>query len=126
MTGKKINFEELFESQRRNQLNLLKSGLYQGFSSDEEIELPKDDVRLYSYHMLQLMSEVGEILSADKRWKNIRKDSNDKDNKKEEIADCFIVLMNVAMFSGIGSEEMLEAIEEKISKVKERIERETI
>lgn len=45
-----------------------------------------------------------------------------KQEKAEEIADCFIVLMNIAMFSGFSSEELVETISKKIEVVKERIE----
>ena len=41
--------------------------------------------------------------------------------KVEGIADCFIVLMNVAMFSDISPEMLEESINEKIKIVKERI-----
>ena len=40
--------------------------------------------------------------------------------KKDEIADCFIVLMNVAAFSGLSAEDVLEAIEKKITVNNER------
>ena len=77
--------------------------------------LPEDNVNIFSQHIQQLMSEIGEILSADKRWKNFRNDKLDLENKKEEIADCFIVLMNVAIFSGFSAIEIEEMILNKIS-----------
>lgn len=113
------SFSELYEAQKVNQQKMLNKGMY-----DVKLvsELPIDNVQLASYHVLQLMSEVGEVLDADKRWKNFRNEKYDKAGKAEEIADCFIVLMNVAMFSGISSEELVEAISKKIEVVKERIE----
>ena len=78
--------------------------------------LPEDNIKGFSFHIQQLMSELGEVLSADKRWKNFRNDKLDLENKKEEIADCFIVLMNVAIFSGLSAEEVEKMILEKISK----------
>lgn len=113
------SFKELFEKQMQNQMLMLSSGMY-----DEKISLdilPKDNVKLASYHMLQLMSELGEVLDADKRWKNFRNEKYDEWAKADEIADCFIVLMNVAMFSGISAEMLYEAINEKIDIVNGRI-----
>lgn len=83
--------------------------------------LPEDNVKGFSFHMQQLMSEIGEVLSSDKRWKNYRNDKLDLENKKEEIADCFIVLMNVAIFSGLSAEELEKAIVDKIDKNEQRI-----
>ena len=84
--------------------------------------LPSDDPKLCSYHIQQLVSEIGEILDADKRWKNFRNEKYDKEAKADEIADCFIVLMNVAMFSGMSAEELYKAIDDKIEVVSKRIE----
>lgn len=78
--------------------------------------LPEDNIKGFSFHIQQLMSELGEVLSADKRWKNFRNDKLDLENKKEEIADCFIVLMNVAIFSGLTAEEVEKMILEKMNK----------
>lgn len=113
------SFSDLYEAQKTNQQKMLDKGLY-----DVKLVsgLPIDNVKLASYHALQLMSEVGEVLDADKRWKNFRNEKHDKAGKAEEIADCFIVLMNIAMFSGISSEELVETISNKIEVVKERIE----
>lgn len=98
---------------------MLSNGMYEGTHSIDA--LPKDDIGLASYHILQFMSELGEVLDADKRWKNFRNDKFDKSAKAEEIADCFIVLMNVAMFSEIGPEILYKAIDEKINIVNVRI-----
>lgn len=116
-----MQFEDLFNAQVRNQQALLDKGMYENGAT---IAVPHDDVKLCSYHVQQLMSEVGEVLEADKRWKNFRNDKYDKDCKKMELADCFIVLMNVAMFSDISADEMAEAIAAKIQVVSERIEEE--
>ena len=101
MNGKmktKPTFEELFNCQKANQNKMLQDGMYDAFKSVGTTKIPVDDIKLMSYHVQQLMSEVGEILDADKRWKNFRNQKYDKDAKLEEIADCFIVLMNVARF----------------------------
>lgn len=83
--------------------------------------LPEDNIRGCSFHVQQLMSEIGEVLSADKRWKNFRNGKYDKNNKKEEIADCFIVLMNIAIFSGLSAEELENTIINKIDENAKRL-----
>lgn len=121
MNGKKSNdFVDLFEAQKKNQIELLRSGKYKGFTDNILVE-PEDDARLCSYHIQQLISEIGEVLEADKRWKNFRNDKYDRENKEEEVADCFIVLMNIAMFSGMSGEDLFESIKNKIKIVSERI-----
>ena len=104
------DFESMFQRQKDNQQTLIDIGTYNAYKSSDIIDIPQDDVGLCSYHVQQLMSEIGELLEADKRWKNFRNKQFDKLAKKEEIADCFIVLMNIAMFSGIDGEEMQRAI----------------
>ena len=73
-------------------------------------DIPEDNIKGCNQHIQQLVSEIGEVLAADKRWKNFRNGKFDVENKKEEIADCFIVLMNVAIFSGMTAKELEEAI----------------
>lgn len=86
-------------------------------SYDFEVEnLPSDIVTGFSYHIQHLISEIGEVLTSDKRWKSIRKSKYNKEEKLEEIADCFIVLMNVGIFSGFTGEEIEDAILNKIDK----------
>jgi NTP pyrophosphatase (non-canonical NTP hydrolase) len=124
MNGKmsdNLTFEDLFDLQMHNQSLMLDKGMYKEHQSDIVPILPHDDIELSSYHIQQLVSEIGEVLSADKRWKNFRNNHYDKNEKKEEIADCFIVLMNVAMYSGISAQEMSDAIYDKMLKVKDRI-----
>lgn len=116
------DFIRLFESQKLNQVCLLNNGKYRSFTDREDAE-PVDDPKLCSYHVQQLMSEIGEVLEADKRWKNFRDDKYDKDEKAEEIADCFIVLMNIAMFSGMSASELYDTISAKIGTVSERIKK---
>lgn len=123
----KINLEEdislatLFWFQTRNQGRMLDKGMYDEFKCDSTKSVPVDDVKLMSYHIQQLMSEIGEVLDADKRWKNFRNQKYDSDSKLEEIADCFIVLMNIAMFSGFGGIQVTEAILKKLNEVSARI-----
>lgn len=124
-----MTFEELFEKQIKNQEAMFDNGSYNDFAKFEnlvdyrknQISLPFDDTKLSSYHIQQLVSEIGEVLESDKRWKNMRNSKYNREDKKLEIADCFIVLMNVAIFSGIDGEEMVNAINEKIDIVNNRI-----
>lgn len=112
-----LTFASLFNQQAKTQNVILSKGLYLGYTG----EVPMDVPTLASYHVQQLVSEIGEVLHADKRWKNFRNEGFDRTNKVEEIADCFIVLMNIAMFSGVSAEEMEQAIADKIAKVYERV-----
>ena len=123
--GKKNNspaFNDLFESQMLVQTKMLQDGMYDIYKSESTTTIPVDDVKLMSYHIQQLISEIGEVLDADKRWKNFRNQKYDKNAKLEEIADCFIVLMNIAMFSGFDGEQLFDAIKNKIMTVTERID----
>ena len=90
------------------------------YNFDKITNLPCDNIKGFSYHIQQLTSEIGEILSADKRWKNIRNNKFDVENKKEEIADCFIVLMNIAIFSNLTGKDLEKAILDKIDRNKDR------
>ena len=113
-----IAFESLYNKQVEFQKNIVKVKPY-----DFEVgNLPEDNVKGFSFHIQQLMSELGEVLSADKRWKNFRNEKYDLENKKEEIADCFIVLMNVAIFSGLSANDLEKAILSKINQNNKRIE----
>lgn len=121
MEGKTL--KELFDIQAGNQREMLKNGIYAGqVGGSMDVELPMDSTSLASYHVQQLISEVGEVLTADKRWKTHRQDNYDSQAKLEEIADCFIVMMNIAMFSGFDGDDVVEAIEAKLFEVGKRIE----
>ena len=120
--------EYVFEIQAENQREMLKKGMYHGLCSDDvektsfNVELPVDDPKLFSYHVQQLMSEIGELLDADKRWKNFRNGKYDKDSKLEEIADCFIVLVNICLFSGVSYIELINKVIDKIKEVRRRVD----
>jgi NTP pyrophosphatase (non-canonical NTP hydrolase) len=116
-----LTLQDLYDIQKTNQSKMLQDGMYDAFKSEGTTTIPVDDVKLMSYHIQQLMSEIGEVLDADKRWKNFRNQKYDENAKLEEIADCFIVMMNVAMFSGFDGSQLVEAIENKLNKVSERI-----
>lgn len=76
--------------------------------------IPEDNIEMSKYHMLALMEETGELIKSDKRWKNYRNTHFDKNNKLEELSDCFITLFNVAMYSGISAEELELALNKKM------------
>lgn len=120
--------EYVFETQAENQREMLKKGMYHGLCSDDvekssfNVELPIDDPKLFSYHVQQLMSEIGELLDADKRWKNFRNGKYDKDSKLEEIADCFIVLVNICLFSDVSHIELINKVIDKIKEVRRRVD----
>lgn len=122
-----LDFGKLFEAQVENQRLMFEDGKYDSFMSDDELDeaiessFPLDSPSLASYHVQQLVSEIGEVLEADKRWKNFRNDKYDRDAKLDELADCMIVLMNIIMFSGFTADEAYEAIKTKIQVVNERI-----
>lgn len=124
MNGKtkdKLTLQDLFNKQMANQSKMLQDGMYDIFKFESTHSIPVDDVKLMSYHIQQLMSEIGEVLDADKRWKNFRNQKYDENAKLEEIADCFIVMMNIAMFSGFDGNQLVDAIDKKLTKVSERI-----
>lgn len=113
--------EKLYNAQLLNQRLLFIKGAYDNFKQDTTKAVPCDDVSLSSYHIQWLISEIGEVLECDKRWKNYRNDKFVKDAKLEELADCFIELLNIAMFSNFSAKELSQAIENKIDIVKGRV-----
>ena len=117
-----VSFQNLFNRQKANQIRMLQAGMYDAFKSESTKTIPVDDVKLMSYHVQQLMSEIGEVLDADKRWKNFRNQKYDENAKLEEIADCFIVMMNIVMFSGFDGNQLVDAIDKKLTKISERID----
>ena len=120
--------DSLFERQGEIQREMHKQGMFAGFVSSElsdEIAmtgLPIDSPTLSSYHVQHLISEIGEVLDADKRWKNFRNEKYDKAAKVDELADCFIVLMNICMYSDINAGELELAIMNKQDTVRNRVE----
>ena len=124
-----VSFENAFSKQLRNQQALVDKHTYDDYMSsndyfeliDCDASLPHDSVQLCSYHIQQLMSEIGEVLDADKRWKNFRNEKYDPDAKLDEIADCMIVLMNIAIFSGFNATDVMSAVNTKLDVVSRRI-----
>lgn len=124
-----ISFGSAFMKQLRNQQALVDKHMYDDYMSSNDYyelvysgaSLPYDSVQLCSYHIQQLISEIGEVLDADKRWKNFRNDKYDPDAKLDEIADCMIVLMNLAIFSGFNATDVMSAVNTKLDVVSRRI-----
>lgn len=124
-----ISFGSAFTKQLRNQQALVDKHTYDDYMSsndyfeliDCDASLPYDSVQLCSYHVQQLVSEIGEVLDADKRWKNFRNEKYDPDAKLDEIADCIIVLMNIAIFSGFNATDVMSAVNAKLDVVSRRI-----
>lgn len=108
----KMTFDDLFGKQIEFQKAVCEKFGYEGKNPDC---IPCDNVDIAKYHLLALLEESGELVKSDKRWKNFRNTHYDKTNKLEELADCFITLMNVAMYSDIDSNELEKAIYKKIS-----------
>lgn len=111
------SFEDFFNDQVDFQKKLINNIGY----GVEIKKIPEDNVELSKYHMLALMEETGELVKSDKRWKNYRNTHFDKDNKLEELSDCFITLFNIAMYSGISAEELELALDKKIAENMKRI-----
>ncbi len=121
MSGKKMSksFVDFFNDQVAFQRKLINDI---GYGIDVK-KIPEDNVELSKYHMLALMEETGELVKSDKRWKNYRNTHFDKNNKLEELSDCFITLFNIAMYSGISAEELELALNEKMAENMKRIGR---
>lgn len=74
---------------------------------------PKDSVEDFHYSITALVSEIGEVLSADKRWKNARNAHYDRKEKLFELVDCMAFLINAIQYSGFTAEEFYEAFANK-------------
>ena len=84
-------------------------------------DLPKHDGQLFSTYMLGLESEVGEVLQADKTWKPFHKGDRDPQAVKQELADCFLFLINAALAQGMSAWDMLDEMRKKQVIVEERM-----
>ena len=82
---------------------------------------PSDYPDQLEYQMCAMVEELGEVLKADKRWKTHRNTAYIHDEKVDEIADVFIVAMNVAIYSGMTAEELMESVNRKIAENFERL-----
>ena len=117
-------FEIAWHRQEQNQAFMANLGMYQGFVSVPEnvyVSMPADSPTMFSYQLQGEISELGEVLEADKRWKNMRNGHYDRDQKLEELADCFIYLMNMCMWSGYSFSDIERAVAGKVQTVRDRI-----
>ena len=83
--------------------------------------LPDDSVEDFKYSVLGMISELGEVLDADRRWKNVRAKPENKAAKLEEIADVLAFFINMCLYSGYDSHDIYEAFINKTYKNFERI-----
>lgn len=83
-------------------------------------ELPADRPDLVSYHALGLFTELGEVLQADKRWKlwSEADKSNNIEEVKSEIADCWLFLINLTLVHNIDANELFDLFLNKHNKVR--------
>ena len=84
-------------------------------------ELPNDSVEDFKYSILGMISEVGEVLDADRRWKNVRAKHISDEAKLEEICDVFAFFINMCLYSGYSANDIYEAFLRKGKKNFERI-----
>jgi phosphoribosyl-ATP pyrophosphohydrolase len=81
----------------------------------------RDDQESYKYQIIAMFEELGEVVKADKRYKTHRK-SYDRVLKIYELADVYIVFMNMLIYSGISYDEFMKYLEEKMRLNFKRIE----
>lgn len=111
-------FKEFYESQMAFQELVIEK---YGYANEEITSIPCDNIYATSYHIQAMAEEFGELVKSDKRWKNLRNEHYDKENKLEELSDCFITLMNIAMFSGISADEFVDSLNKKMKENAERL-----
>ena len=99
-----LTVRELFELQQKLQNTMF------------QVETPVDSVEDFKYSMLALIGELGEVLDADRRWKNIRKGAYNREAKLDELVDCMAFLLNAILFSGYSAEELEKACKSKNEK----------
>lgn len=81
-----------------------------------KVQTPCDNVDQFHYSITALVCELGEVLQADKRWKNNGRNNHyDKEEKLEEFADCFAFLINACLYSGYTAEEVYTAFVKKFN-----------
>lgn len=104
----KLTVRKLFELQQNLQFAMFKT------------ETPVDSVEDFKYSILALIGELGEVLDADRRWKNIRKGAYSREAKLDELVDCMAFLLNAILYSGYSAEEFEKAFMDKNRKNFER------
>lgn len=90
------------------------------------VKLPSDRPDLISPYALGLVSEIGEVLQADKRWKaGMSKTGGDDKchNHKEvvnELTDCFLYFVNLCLACNVHYDDLFKAFIETQNKVRKR------
>lgn len=104
-------FEEVYEKQTDLQHKI------SNCSEGDDIRSP---VAMYN-SATAAMVEIGEMLQEDTRWKktvtgSTRQPVYDRHKVLEELADVFIYLLNVGIYSGFSSKEIETVIDYTINK----------
>ena len=122
--GKTISLmDKTFKSVFNRQMEFQRGILSKGGSPEIEV-LPVDSNKWFMYHCLAMCEELGELLKADKRWKTHRNSRYEIEEKVDEIADVFITAINIAIFSGLDAQTVLEVVDNKIRDNFSRLEKE--
>lgn len=104
-----FRLRDLFEKQMNYQISVLRKT-----PEKECFDFPQDNPKWFSYHIQAMIEEMGEVMKADKRWKTHRNTRYEPEEKLDEIADLFITVMNIAMYSNIDAETLGKAVFNKI------------
>ena len=86
------------------------------------VDCPGDNLNQFQYQLAAMIEELGEVVKADKRWKTHRNTRYNVYEKIDEIADVFIVAMNIAIHSGLEAKDVEGAILNKIHENIRRLE----
>lgn len=90
------------------------------------VKLPKDSPELIAPYALGLVSEIGEVLQANKRWKSGMSKTGGDDqycNQKEvtsELTDCLLYFINLCLACNIDYEDLFESFIGVQNKVRKR------
>ena len=117
-----IPLSELYLLQLENQMLMIKNKVYDNHLLEGIEQIPADNPGMTSYHMLHLLSELGEVLEADKRWKSHRRDKFDLNEKQDEIMDLLIISLNLAIYSGIEINDLEQKLLDKMLTNRKRLE----
>ena len=104
MTNNQDSLVQMFEKQKEFQKLLT------------GIELPKKDYTQLNYTMTALIAELGEVLQADKNWKNWKrtKDANvDREALLDEVVDVYHFIINMTLYLGFDANDVINKFFEK-------------
>ena len=91
-----------------------------------DLQLPADNPEAAAYFTLGLMSEIGEMLNEDKRWKdNLRLGIGDNSEglaaAQNELIDCWLFLINLTLAMNVDADKLYEMFGQKSKVVWGRI-----